>query len=136
MNHKTKVALIAVGAVAVVAALIIGIYFLVWASAEPRGALDAREQTVADGTYRISNFDRFHDLYSDIEDRRIRLSVIYAEPPTNPRDVTTCQGLLASYHTLVQDYNAASRSWRTRGQWRDPNLPELVTPMEGNPCTS
>ena len=136
MNHKTKVVLVAVAVPIVVAALIVGIYFLVWGTAEPRGALDAREQTVADGSYRISNFDRFHDLYSDIEDRRIRLSIIYAEPPTEPRDITACKGLLSSYHTLVQDYNAAARAWTTRGQWRDPDLPDLLTPMEGNPCTS
>ena len=123
---KGAAALWAIGAVVGLALMIgagLGLRYLL---AGPTGAVEQRE-IVLGGQYRVQRYDEFFDLRGDIDAKRLRLSVYAASGDLNGREQTQCRGLLASTTELIADYNAAAAAYRTRGQWRDPSLPQQIT---------
>jgi hypothetical protein len=77
--------LVLLGVLALVAAVAAGGYALQWFTAEPRGALDAREQTVADGDFRLAAYDRFFAACAAVQAQEDRLGRSRpSSPPARP----------------------------------------------------
>jgi hypothetical protein len=105
-------------------ALIFGIR---WITAEPKGALDAREQILS-GSSRIQAYDHFFNLCASVQTAEQNLMAAYEELATAPADDknrlrTNITGLLATRNGAVNQYNADAAKSYTIGQFRASNLP-------------
>ena len=130
MDASTRRIWIGVGSLAVVAAVILAVIYLPRLWAEPVGRT---EQIVATntGAYRTQAYEKFYDLYEQIEATDQKLSAYPAE--LDDRQRTECVGLLSTRANLVSEYNAASRAEITTGQWQAPDLPSTLE--QDNPRT-
>ena len=130
MGKTRIVGWVALGLVVALAMIAAGLA-LRWALASPTGAVEQRE-IVLGGEYRIQFYDQFHDLHQEIKAKQARLA-LYGDD-LDQREATGCRGLFADLTETVADYNSASLAYRTRGQWRDPALPQTVPQPEVSPC--
>ena len=92
-----------------------------WVTADTRGAIDAREQILADGDFRIQAYQTFFDLCNDITAQEARAQIFSSSE--DPLTSTNANAVLAVRAELAADYNSrAQREW-TEGQFRDAELP-------------
>lgn len=133
-----------VGGVLLLVLLPVAFFGIRWATADIRGAGDAREQILADGDFRIQAYQTFFDLCASVQSQEDRIDSLDQElndennPPTDAR-VGQIQSSLSAIRStrgdLINQYNAdASRSW-TEGQFRDEDLPyQLNIDEEDTTC--
>lgn len=131
------------GVLALVAAVAAGGYALQWFTAEPRGALDAREQTVADGDFRLAAYDRFFAACAAVQAQEDRLGALEAELASGPPESRRVQILAsmtavrAGRDELIREYNADATREGTVGQFRDADLPyQLDTTTQETRCAA
>lgn len=126
----------------VIGLLIGGIWAFRWYTADTRGALDARDQILADGDFRIAAYTQFFADCSGIQAQEVRANTFQrgvdrGDPlaPTNLDAVLVIRGQLAA------DYNAAASAEWTVGQFRAEDLPYQIDLAwlpgeEGTQCAS
>lgn len=116
-----------ISVVVLVSAVTLGGWAFGWFSADVRGELDAREQILADGDFRIQAYQGFFDKCAGIQAQEARAGLFAADD--GPLASTNLNAILAIRSELVAEYNGlAAREW-TEGQFRDEDLPfkiELV----------
>lgn len=135
LTVAAKVAVAFVLAVAIVCGLaLMNVYGVAWFSkttAETRGQTEVREQTVADGDYRIAAYDHFYDLDAEITTAQQTI----ANTCTELKDASAARAAeLNAFLTpqrnrvlaLVNDYNADASKAGTVGQFRASDLPYLI----------
>ena len=122
-----------------VAVLFGAVYF--WTSflqttAEVRGETAQKERVVADGDYRIANYDWFYEQCSAIEAKNQKIQLLEEQIASTDDESQKAgyeSGLLAEKTTraeLITDYNAKAASGGTRGQYRDAGLPKQIDPND------
>lgn len=134
----------ALGAVAgVIVVVLLGLAMWAWgfglfsaATAPLRGETEVREQTVADGTYRIAAYERFYDLCASIQAKETAITNLRAELETGPPPdrVTQVNASITANqnqrNASIQRYNAEARMEGTLGQFRASDLPFELDPNE------
>lgn len=120
--------LIAVGAVAALAALIVGVFIIKWATAPARGKV-SQQEIVQSGNYRIAAYEAFFDQCNSIVALEQTIEVLEAnrETVTDPtalnRLTDQITGNKIARVQAIQQYNADARKTGTRGQFRSSTLP-------------
>ena len=138
-----KVVAAIIGALLLIVVIVVGVYFTVWHTAEPRGAISAREQIVANADFRIHSYDHFFDQCAYIQTQQAKLDNNYSallameEAGVNESDpdrywkkydeVTAITNILESG---ANNYNADSDKEGTRGQFKEVCLPDKVNPQD------
>lgn len=129
---------IALGVIAMTVLLVLAAMWVfgfgLWSetTAETRGETGVRERTVADGDYRIAQYDHFFDLCAAIQAKEGQIAAQSAE-----RDATADEdrkeqlsrnltALSASRVAQVAEYNADAAKAGTAGQFRDSSLPYQI----------
>ena len=79
---------------------------------------------VNQGQYRIQGYEMFYDIHEDVKEIDVLLESI--DTADSQRETIRCEGWVARRAKLVGDYNSASMSWQTTGQWKADNLPLLL----------
>lgn len=138
-----KTGLAIVGAVLGFALLVGGVFAFRWFTAEPRGALDAREQILADGDFRIAAYNHFFGLCSSVQAQEDREVSLTAELETDPSEARRAQiqaaltAVRAQRAELIRTYNADAAKDYTSGQFRDADLPyQLDIDSEETQCVA
>jgi len=122
-------ALFIIGGVLFVVLLIGGPFAWRWITAEPKGALEAREQTLGDGDFRLQAYDYFFGLCGTVQSQEDRIDALNQELATNPSQGRVEQinasltAVRAGRSEAINEYNNASTGEYTRGQFRDSDLP-------------
>lgn len=105
-----------------------------WVTADIRGAADAREQTLADGDFRIAAYDHFFALCASVQGHEGRLASLQEELAGDPSE-SRRQQLEASLTAVrsqrradIASYNADAARDYTVGQFRDSDLPYQLDP--------
>jgi hypothetical protein len=123
--------------VSVVLGLVIlvgGIFVIKWATADLRGRADVREKTLANGDYRIAQYDHFYDLCGSIQaaqDRYNNATEMLAADPGNERYLANRTATKNIFYTAVREYNADSSKVGTAAQFKASDLPYAIDPTEG-----
>jgi hypothetical protein len=114
-----------------IVALILLITAISWgwryATADPKGRVEAREQ-IFSGSSRIQAYDHFFNLCAAVQTAEQNLVAAYEELGTAPEDDkqrirTNITGLLATRNDAVNQYNVDAGKDYTIGQFRASNLP-------------
>lgn len=127
-----KFALISIVAVIGLVAIMWGIQ---WATAPIRGALDAREQIQADGSFRIAAYDSFFNQCASIQGLEGRLDVAFKQldqSPESNRLSANVAGLQGLRFEAIAKYNGDAAKEYTEGQFRDSDLPYQLPAKEYN----
>lgn len=137
-------AVIVVGAVLGLVALIVGVYVIKWYTADVRGAVDQREKTLADGDYRIAQYDHFYDLCASIQAKESALDTndareVSADFSQGMKDANTA-ALQNVRSSAIAQYNADSHKADTAAHFKASDLPyeislDLYDPKVGNKTT-
>ncbi|TQJ05884.1 hypothetical protein [Amycolatopsis cihanbeyliensis] len=139
-------AAIGFGAIAIVGILVLGLMWTFgwgWFSqttAEARGETSQREQTVADGGYRIASYEHFFDLCAGIQGKERTIARLEAERETADtrrveRIEATLTALRSGRDASIHSYNADARKRGTTGQFRASELPyQLDVDEEETSC--
>lgn len=133
---RTKIAVLSVVGVLAIAGLVVGLYFAVWYSADPRGSLSAREQTRGSGSYRIASYDHYFDLCASIQAFEDRIEntqdEMNIEPGPSPTRLAQLQQNLTAQNnqrdSLIRQYNTDATKEGTRAPFRDDDLPYQIDP--------
>lgn len=102
-------------------------------TAESRGQTQERERVVADGDYRIANYDYFYRTCNDIQAKNEKIASIQAQIEATGDEATKAgleQGLFAEQNSkieLIGDYNAKASQQNTAGQYRAAGLPSHIS---------
>ena len=129
MKPKTKGVLGVVAFVLGIVLVAAVIFAIQWFTAEPRGALDARERTVADGSYRIAAYDKFFRDCSSAQTVQQNLANAQERADTNtdpamqPQLDANVNALSNTLNGAVNRYNADSARDYTVAQFKDSSLP-------------
>lgn len=122
------------------AVLVAGVIFGIrWVTADVRGAGDAREQTRADGTYRIAAYERFYDDCAAIQAIEDKIAAEKArkasEDYTEGMKSANIQALTGQRAQLIRGYNQDARKHDTRGHFLSSDLPyEIEIDQENTEC--
>lgn len=129
-----KPALVLVGGVILLAAVVIGIaaasFGTRWIAAPFRGTVEQREITNS-GAFRIQAYQKFYSWHEESAALKFKLAH-YAHRDLDQREQTECRALRGQHADIVSKYNSASRAEQTQGQWRAADLPVDLT-NEGVP---
>lgn len=115
-----------------------------WATAGPKGSLQAREEILS-GSNRISAYNKFFDLCAAVQTAETNLAAFYSELAATPKDdvreinriKTNITGVTAARNENVNQYNADARKSYTIGQFRASDLPyQLPTTYTKGQVTS
>lgn len=110
--------------VLLIPALVFGIRWLV---ADPVGRLEAREQTVGSGSFRLGAYDYFFDLCSSIAGMEGQIAALEQEEEGSERRkeqvAASITGIKAQRARSIARYNADAQKDYTIGQFRDAGLP-------------
>jgi hypothetical protein len=87
-----------------------------------RGDWNVKERTIADGEYRIQNYEWFHNQYAKIKSMSSSIKVMSNE---NERE-----GTILVLIDMIGEYNARSKMSWSREQWKDPILPFEINEEE------
>lgn len=130
----TVTALKALGVVVAATLVVAGGWGLWWASADLRGATEARDQTLGSGDFRIAAYEHFFGLCSSVQSQEGRIEVLELEledGPSTARDEqvrASLSAVQAQRLELIAEYNQDARADYTRGQFRDGDLPYELDP--------
>lgn len=114
-----------------IAVLVVGSWWIRYATAEVRGRIEAREQ-IQSADYRIFSYDHFFNLYADVqafEDQIRNQRAIVAdlsEEEEIARYRRNINALLNQRASVIRQYNADARKEGTRGQFRADQLPYQI----------
>lgn len=133
--------------IAAVMAIAIGLVFLrdfySSTTADRRGGIEQREDTVADGDYRIAAYERFYDMCASVQSAEARIANAEAEladKPSASRESqlkTTLQALRNQRSEAINEYNAEARKEDTAANFRASDLPAQIDPdLEETTCTA
>lgn len=112
--------------------LIVAVVFgLKWVTADVRGAGDAREQTRADGTYRIAAYERFYDDCAAIQALEDQIATMSGNESLPADQVeTNVLALTNQRNSMIRQYNADAAKHDTRGHFLSSTLPYEIDPEE------
>lgn len=124
-------------ALVVIVVTVVVIWSLQWLTADVRGELDQREQTRADGTYRIAAYERFYDKCASVQALEDQIDNTEADEslPENQK-ATNLLALRNQRNALIREYNADARKEDTRGNFLASDLPYELNPDEETTCTT
>lgn len=112
-----------------------------WVTAPFRGAVDAREQTVADGDYRNATYNHFFNLCTSVQAAEDSIENLEAEVEggvSSDREARIKQSITAQRNVrseAIREYNAAAQQ-ETKDFMKDSSLPEsLVVANYDTVCT-
>lgn len=133
---------VALACVGVVLLLIVGGLGLRWALAPATGAVEQREQTVGDGSYRISAYDAFYDDCASAKSTQQQLEQAIATRDAEPEGTNRRAQLDANVAALtnvlitaVNQYNADARKADTRAHFRASDLPYQLPELDATDPT-
>ena len=118
---------IPIGIIGVLGLVALGVLGGIWIPRwiAPEAGLTEEIEITNRGAYRIQGYERFYDLYEEVEAIDVKLQ---AYPlALDVREETECRGLLMRRADMVRQYNADSQAVRTVGQWRADNLPSRIS---------
>ncbi|MFH8483131.1 hypothetical protein [Streptomyces sp. NPDC018055] len=123
--HPAKIACCAILAAALLSA---GIFALRWVTADVRGEASKREQTIANGAFRIATYEEFYDLCAAVQTSEQQLKALQTEldgkpsPDREERLRSSITAVTASRAESITTYNSkATQEHRTAFQ--DARLP-------------
>ena len=129
-------AVLIIGGIVLLALVVVAVFGIQWVTAEPRGKLDQRERTVANGQYRIANYDSFFNLCGSIQAKEDQIRNTEDRPTDNKNGTaggfteSQKQSILLALEnsraSLIRQYNADATKEGTAGQFRDSNLPYQI----------
>lgn len=135
---KTKITLSTTGIVVgsilvliVLGAIALGIR---WIFAGPTGQVEAREQTLGSGSYRIQAYDHFFNLCASVQTTEGQIGSLEQELKTKPSKarVEQIQASLTAIRSnriaSINQYNADAAKSYTIGQFKDADLPFSLDP--------
>lgn len=128
-----RIFLIAVLSVLGVLLLIGAVVGVKYVTAEPRGAADQREKTVANGNYRIASYDAYFDQCravraADLKADRAAEAVRGANSPDEKRRAQiNLDALLNNRIEMAEAYNANAGKEDTMAMFKADNLPTEIT---------
>lgn len=102
-----------------------------WLTAPLRGAVDAREQTVADGDYRNATYNHFYNLCTSVQAAEDAIENLEAEKDSGvseDREARIDQSITAQRNARLEslrEYNAATQQ-ETKEFMKDSSLPESL----------
>lgn len=124
-------------AVVAIVILVVGIYGLQWFSAEPRGAIKARERIVGSGDYRIAAYNSFFNQCAAVQSHEGRIESLEIELETTDPSPARLAQINASLTAIrsqrleaINEYNADASREYTSGQFRDSDLPYQLDPND------
>lgn len=143
----TKKILIGLAVPVALVALILGsIYGVGWIkqiTADFRGETEQKEQTIADGSYRIAAYEHFFDLCAAVQTKEASIAALESELTSDPSQSRTEQinasitALVASRADLINQYNADATKEDTRANFHSSDLPyRLDTETESTQCAA
>jgi hypothetical protein len=106
----------------------VAVFGIRWVTADARGAGEAREQTRANGSYRIAAYDKFFDLCASIQAQEDRI-VIFSDDPS-PEGQVNLRAVKAKRTELIRQYNADATKSDTKGHFLASDLPYQINPNE------
>lgn len=124
--------LIAIGALAILAGVIVGGYAIKYYTADVRGRVEANEQ-IKNGSNRIAQYDKFFNQCAAIQGLEGSLDSFAVElaATTNDDDrsriLANITGVSAQRSRSIAQYNADARKNYTDGQFRDSDLPYQIS---------
>ncbi|MGW1436908.1 hypothetical protein ACWD7M_16860 [Streptomyces griseus] len=109
--------------------LLVGVFFTFrWITADIRGEASKREQTVANGAFRLATYEEFFDLCAAVQTSEQQLAALHTEldgkpgPDREERIRSSITAVTASRAESINTYNSkATQEHRTAFQ--DANLP-------------
>lgn len=131
IRDLSRGALVAIVALLLIFALVIGVWVFRVKTADIKGAGDQVIQTKGDANYRIAAYDRFYDLCASIQALEDQLGVMADATgiPADQRD-TNILALTNQRNTLIRQYNADARKTDTRGAFLASDLPFQIDPSQ------
>lgn len=117
---------------ALVLALTVGVWGFQWITAPFKGATEARNQTVGNGSYRIAAYNTFYDQCAGAQavqqnlantKRRLKQARQDGDQAEVSRQETNLQAQQNDLNTLVAQYNADSHKTYTLAQFKASDLP-------------
>lgn len=124
--------------------LVVGGYFIQYVTAEPRGKLDQREKTIANGDYRIAAYDSFYNLCGNIqakedaikntEERATTESTESGFSPAQKDSILLA--LKNSRASLIRQYNADATKADTKANFLASDLPYQINPNGETVCAA
>ena len=123
-----------------IVALTAAVFGIKWATADVRGAGDARERVHADGGYRIAAYDKFFDdcaAIQAVEDKlataRDRATDEAYTPAMKGANVAALENQRAD---LIRAYNADASKADTKANFIASDLPAQIDPTQENTSCS
>jgi hypothetical protein len=133
---KTRITLGILAGIAGIALIWGAAYGVRWVTAEPRGALEAREQIKGQGEFRVAAYDHFFSLCVAVQEDEGTIAALQQELDTKPSAGRVEQinasiaALRANRTRSIRQYNADAQRDYTVGQFRDADLPASLNPNE------
>lgn len=124
-----------VGSLVVLLLLVAGVWAFKYFTADIRGAVDQREQTIANGQYRIAAYESFYDKCASIQAKEDQIKQTEARKVSKGGSNSGFTGtqkeaiLLAlenSRAELIRSYNADARKADTRANFLASDLPYQI----------
>ncbi|MFE6000342.1 hypothetical protein ACFQ6C_26335 [Streptomyces sp. NPDC056454] len=119
-----SVALVALG----ITVIVVSAFAIRWATADLRGEASKREQTIANGAFRIATYEEFYDLCAAVQTSEQQLKALRTEldgkpsPDREERIRSSITAVTASRAESITTYNSkATQEHRTAFQ--DARLP-------------
>jgi len=138
-----RIALIGIGAVATIVVLVVVLYLTVWHTAEPRGALSAREQIIANAGFRISAYNNFFDKCAYVKSQQAKLEnnwealqemeaagIKESDPDRYWKKFDEYTAIANTVETGCNSYTADANKKETVGKFKEVCLPESLDPQD------
>lgn len=113
--------------VVVVAILLVGSYAFRWYALPWQGKLQERALIEGSGPRRLQEYESFYRLIEDFETAKANYLSGYNRPLNEGAEMIECRALLNQMNETVNEYNTASRKYRTSAKFKDPTLPDQLT---------
>lgn len=144
MSRKLGIALaVPVLLVALIFGSIYGVGWVKQITADFRGETEQKEQTIADGSYRIVAYEHFFDLCAAVQTAEDSIASLEAELDTEPPQGRVTQinasitALRNSRADLINQYNADAAKEDTRAAFHSSDLPyQLDNDTEETTCAA
>ena len=139
----SRIVLIGIGSFAALVILIVVLYLTVWHTAEPRGALSAREQIIANAGFRISSYNNFFDKCAYIQSQQAKLEGNWralqemeasglkeSDPDRYWKKYDEWTAIVNTVETGCNGYNADANKKETVGRFKEVCLPESINAQD------
>lgn len=125
-----RIIAVVVGSLIVLSLAVFGIR---WVTAPAQGSLEAREQTVGSGTFRLAAYQHFFDLCAAAQAQGDRLAVQHEqlELTDDPTQQARIQQNIAAIQSVqaekIREYNTDATATYTQGQFQSRDLPYQIS---------